>query len=237
MSSVSPTDATCPPTPGSCSRTRSGRSGRTATRSTASTPSCWPPGSPGGRRRCCARSRNTCVRAAHRSRRTTSKALCAATSTSPGSWCSSSSSVRAELDRRRRGRLRAHRPRAGRRRESRPRPHPAFLPHDHRRDTAHQLLPGGRHQALHLLQAGALGDPRPARAAAEVRDLRLLSACRRCPPPLRRGGPWRAAMVRSPRRLPHRGARTRQGPDGEEHRDRSSRFQGWFLLQAAARHV
>ena len=47
-----------------------------------------------------------------------------------------------------------------------------------------------------------------------------------------RGGP---ALVRPPRRLPHRGARPGQGADGEEHRDRAGGRQGRLLLQAAAR--
>ena len=54
-------------------------------------------------------------------------------------------------------------------------------------------------------------------------------------PALRRGRPRRAALVRPTRRLPHRGARPGQGADGEEHRDRPGRGQGWLLLQAAAR--
>ena len=93
---------------------------------------------------------------------------------------------------------------------------------------------GGR-QVLHLAQARARRDPRPARAAAEVRDLRLLAARRGRAPALRRGRPRRPALVRPPRRLPHRGPRPGQGADGEEHRDRAGRREGRLLLQAAAR--
>ena len=88
---------------------------------------------------------------------------------------------------------------------------------------------------LHLVQARAVGDPGPARAAAAVRDLRLLAAGRGRAPAVRRGRPRRAALVRPPRRLPHRGARPGQGADGEEHRDRAGRREGRVLLQAAAR--
>ena len=88
---------------------------------------------------------------------------------------------------------------------------------------------------LHLAQARAVRDPRPARAAADVRDLRLLAAGRGRAPALRRGGPRRPALVGPTRRLPHRGARPGQGADGEEHRDRAGRRQGRLLLQAAAR--
>ena len=79
------------------------------------------------------------------------------------------------------------------------------------------------------------GDPRPARAAAALRDLRLLTAGRGRAPALRRGRPRWPALVGPARRLPHRGARPGQGADGQEHRDRAGRRQGRLLLQAAAR--
>ena len=85
--------------------------------------------------------------------------------------------------------------------------------------------------SLHVVQARAVGDPRPARAAAEVRDLRLLAAGRGRAPALRRGRPRRPALVRPARRLPHRGARPGQGADGQEHRDRAGRRQGRLLLK------
>ena len=90
-------------------------------------------------------------------------------------------------------------------------------------------------EVLPLAEDGAVGDPRPARAAAEVRDLRLLAAGRGRAPALRRGRPRRPALVGPPRRLPHRDPRPGQGADGEEHRDRAGRRQGRLLRQAAAR--
>ena len=130
--------------------------------------------------------------------------------------------------------------RAGRRGQPRPRPDPALVPHPHQGDPAHQLLPGRRvgvrrPAPLHVVQARAVGDPRPARAAAAVRDLRVLPARRGRAPAVRRGGPWWPALVRPSRRLPHRGARPGQGADGQEHRDRPGGRQGRVLLQAAAR--
>ena len=88
-----------------------------------------------------------------------------------------------------------------RRRQPRPRPDPALLPHPHPGDAAHQLLPARRPEragatALHLVQARAVGDPGPARAAAAVRDLRLLAAGRGRAPALRRRS--RAAACAGP---------------------------------------
>ena len=130
--------------------------------------------------------------------------------------------------------------RAGRRGQPRPRPDPALVPHPHQGDPAHQLLPGRRvgvrrPAPLHVVQARAVGDPRPARASAAVRDLRVLPARRGRAPAVRRGGPRWPALVRPSRRLPHRGARPGQGADGQEHRDRPGGRQGRVLLQAAAR--
>ena len=100
-----------------------------------------------------------------------------------------------------------------------------YFPTDERR------RPAGAARA----QGGPVGDPRPAGAAAEVRDLRLLTAGRGRAPALRLGRARRAALVRPPRRLPHRDPRPGQGADGEEHRDRPGRRQGRVLRQAAAR--
>ena len=75
-------------------------------------------------------------------------------------------------------------------------------------------------------------DPRPARAAAEVRDLRLLAARRGRAPALRPGGARRPALVRPPRGLPHRGAGPGQGADGQEHGHRAGRREGRLLRQA-----
>ena len=129
-------------------------------------------------------------------------------------------------------------PRPRRRGQPRPRPDPAVLPDAHPRDAAHQLLPERRGrpvEVLHLLQAGAVGDPGAPGAAAEVRDLRLLPAGRGRAPALRSGGPRRAALVGPTRRLPHRGARPGQGADGQEHRDRAGRLEGRLLRQEPAR--
>ena len=195
---------------GSSSRTRCTRSGTATTRSTASTRWCSAPGSPGGRRPCCAPTRSTCARAARRSRRTTSRTRCATTSTSPGCWCSCS----------RRGSTRAAtslpadaEARVAKVTEIEERIGPALddvasLDHDRilrsylttSGDAAHQLLPDRRGrplQVLHLLQARAVGDPRAARAAAEVRDLRLLAAGRGRAPALRARWPAAACAGRT----------------------------------------
>ena len=75
-------------------------------------------------------------------------------------------------------------PRPRRRGQPRPRPDPAVLPHARPGDAAHQLLPDRRRRRRCTptwLQARAVVDPRPARAAARVRDLRLLArASRAC---------------------------------------------------------
>ena len=130
---------------------------------------------------------------------------------------------------------------AGRRGQPRPRPDPALLPDPRPGHAPHQLLParsrgpGRRPAPLHLAQARAVRHPRPAGAAAVVRDLRLLAARRGRPPALRLGGARRAALVGPTRRLPDRGARPGQGADGQEHRDRAGGRQGRVLLQAAPR--
>ncbi len=95
---------------------------------------------------------------------------------------------------------------------------------------------GGRKTYLSL-KLEPRRDPGPAGAAAEVRDLRLLTAGRGRAPAVRAGRPRRPALVGPPRRLPHRGPRPGQGADGEERRDRAGRLQGRLLLQAAARPV
>ena len=83
--------------------------------------------------------------------------------------------------------------------QPRPRPHPALLPDQHPRDAAHQLLPDRRRRptaAAALAEDGPVGDPRPARAAAEVRDLRLLArASRACTCASAR---WRAVACAGP---------------------------------------
>ena len=62
-------------------------------------------------------------------------------------------------------------------------------------------------------QARLGADPRPAPAAADGRDLRLLAPCGGCPPARRVGRPRRAALVRPAGGLPDRGARADEGAD------------------------
>ena len=66
-------------------------------------------------------------------------------------------------------------------------------------DAAHQLLPARRRRRgrsrTSSFKLDPQRDPRPARAAAEVRDLRLLAAGRGRAPALRRGRPRRPALV------------------------------------------
>ena len=135
------------------------------------------------------------------------------------------------------GRGDRRRPRRGD--QPRPGPDPALVPDADPGDAAHLVLPArrrtGRPEVLHGLQARPAVDPRPAGAAAEVRDLRLLAAVRGRAPALRRGRPRRPALVRPARGLPHRDPRPGQGADGEERRDRAGRRQGRLRAQAGAR--
>ena len=93
----------------------------------------------------------------------------------------------------------------------------------------------GGPQGLRQPQARPDQGARPARAAADVRDLGLRPARRGRPPALRQGRPRRAALVRPAGGLPHRGPRSGQGADGQERRHRPDREQGRVLRQAAAR--
>ena len=239
------------PEPASCSRTPSRRSGRAQRERRLQRA--------GARRRadlaaghaCCGPTRSTCARAVRRSRRTTSRTRWAATSTSPGSW---SQLFEARFDpgrdgERRRADSEARLAKCAELEEriSRALDDVVSLDHDRilrsyltviratLRTNYFQHDDDGAPKRLHLLQARPGGDPRPARAAAALRDLRLLAAGRGRAPALRRGRPRRAALVGPSRRLPHRGAGPGQGADGEEHRDRAGRRQGRLLLQAAAR--
>jgi glutamate dehydrogenase len=72
-------------------------------------------------------------------------------------------------------------------------------------------------------------------AAARPRDLRLQPARRGRAPAVRGRGARRPALVRPPRGLPHRGAGTGQGADGEEHGDRAGGRQGRVRAAAAPR--
>ena len=93
-------------------------------------------------------------------------------------------------------------------------------------DAADELLParrGGGPQAVRSLKLDPTKRARPARAAAEVRDLGLLAAGRGRAPAVRQGRPRRAALVRPARGLPHRDPRPGQGADGQERRHRPDR--------------
>ena len=100
-----------------------------------------------------------------------------------------------------------------------PRPHHPLLPGRHPGDDPHQLLRLG--PSGDRAQDAAPADPGPARAAAGVRDLRLLPPRRGRPPAVRSGGAGRAALVGPGGGLPDRGARSGQGADGEERGDRA----------------
>ena len=69
--------------------------------------------------------------------------------------------------------------------------------------------------------------PGPARSPRPACEVWVYSPARRGrPPALRRRRARRAALVRPPRGLPHRGARAGQGADREERRHRADRRQG-----------
>ena len=127
---------------------------------------------------------------------------------------------------------------AGQRLQPRRGPHPAPVPGDDPGDAAHQSLPA---HARRLTQAGAVvqvrsvEDSRPARAAADVRDLRRVAARRGRAPARRPCRARRAALVRPQGGLPHRGARAGQGAAGEERGDRAGRIEGRLRAQAACR--
>ena len=87
---------------------------------------------------------------------------------------------------------------------------------------AHQLLPAAG-AAGGLDQGRQPQGRRHALAAADVRDLRALAAARGHPPARRQGGARRHPLERPPRRLPHRGPRADEDPDGEERDHRAGR--------------
>ncbi len=74
----------------------------------------------------------------------------------------------------------------------------------------------------------------PARAEADVRDLRLLAALRGRAPARRPGRARRAALVGPARGLPHRDPGPGEGADGEERGHRPGRLQGRLRAQARA---
>ena len=114
---------------------------------------------------------------------------------------------------------------------ARRRPHLPGVPDVDRRHRAHELLPPSPGDRL---QARPDGDPRPAAAPAASRDLGVRAPGRGGPPPRRRHRPWRPALERPPRGLPHRGARPDEGADGEERRHRADRRKGRVRRQAPA---
>ena len=75
---------------------------------------------------------------------------------------------------------------------------------------------------------------RPAAAASDVRDLGVLAPGRGRAPARRPHRPRRHPLERSPRGLPHRGARPGEGTDGEERGHRADRREGRLRPQAAA---
>ena len=89
-------------------------------------------------------------------------------------------------------------------------------------------------EAVPLLQARPGARPRPAAAAARVRDLGVLAADRGRAPARRQGRARGDPLVGPPRGLPHRGARPDEGADGEERRHRPGRRQGRLRRQAPA---
>ena len=176
---------------------------------------------------CCGRTRSTSARSASRSARATSK-----TRSSRLPHVASSlvelfeSKFEPGLDDREAALVAARGP-AG----DRPRCDPAprrrsHLPGVHdadRRDGAHQPVP---READAVVQARPGRDPRPAATAPDVRDLRVFTAGRGRPPARRADRAWRDPLERPPGGLPHRGARARQGADGEERGHRAGRRQG-----------
>ena len=124
-------------------------------------------------------------------------------------------------------------------------PGAAAVPRADPRDVAHELLAdrsrrqrrGRAAAAVPVVQVRPVEGPRAARAASDVRDLRVLDALRGRAPARRQGGARRPALVRPAGGLPHRGAGPRQGADGEEHRHRAGRQQGRLRAEeGAARH-
>ena len=104
-------------------------------------------------------------------------------------------------------------------------------------DDAHELLAprrAGQPRTLPVVQVRSVEGAGPARAQADVRDLRLLAALRGRAPARRQGRARRAALVGPARGFPHRGAGPREGADGEEHGDRAGRLEGRLRAEARA---
>ena len=78
-------------------------------------------------------------------------------------------------------------------------------------------------------------DPLPPAPAARVRDLRVLGEGRGCPSARWAHRSRRDSLERPSRGLPHRGARSGEGADGEERRHRADRSEGWVRDQGVDR--
>ena len=132
----------------------------------------------------------------------------------------------------------SNRGRARERRESVGGPRAAPIPGADPGDDAHQLLaaatPPGSGADLPVVQVRSGEGAGPARAEADVRDLRLLAALRRRAPARRQGRARRLALVRPAGGFPHRGAGARQGADGQEHGHRAGRLEGRLRAEARA---
>ena len=107
------------------------------------------------------------------------------------------------------------------------------LPRSGRGDAQDQRLRPRRSGGAGV-QARQRGRARPAASGTVSRDLGVLGARRGHPPALWPDRPRRPALVRPPRRLPHRGARAGQGAEGQEHRHRADGREGRLLPQASA---
>ncbi len=85
-------------------------------------------------------------------------------------------------------------------------PRAETISRDHRRYHAHQFLRAQRGrvaEGISVIQVRPGARAGCAGAAADVRDLRLLAALRRCASSRRQSRPWRPTLVRSPRGLSH----------------------------------
>jgi glutamate dehydrogenase len=103
------------------------------------------------------------------------------------------------------------------------------------RTNAFQRGPEGRAKALPLAQVRSGARAEHAAAAPGLRDLRLFARDRGRASQGRQGRPWRPALVRPARGLPHRGPGPDEGADGQERGHRARGGEGRLLRQAPAR--
>ena len=92
----------------------------------------------------------------------------------------------------------------------------------------------GRRAHLPVVQVRSVEGAGSARAAADVRDLRLLAALRGRPPARRPGRARRPALVGPARGFPHRDPGPREGADGEERRHRPGGLERRLRAEARA---